>query len=173
MYELVGKRIILFFEGKYYQKHSAGFLNVLKNNYAYMECLKGTDHEFEVIYITTNKRKALYEEMIFDVRWLFAHESELLPIDLSLYCCYCQPIKFLCSHPPGWCGKGSSLLAFDKDGKLISKLVHLSSNTENPFCDADMEKRALFELNFHHEWFHLDQQYKGLVINSLHEEYPE
>ncbi|KAL6582475.1 hypothetical protein OROMI_006489 [Orobanche minor] len=172
--ELVGKRIILFFEGKYYSQYEAGFLNVLRNSYARMKYLKkGTyDDEFEVIYIT-RKGEALYEDMIFDVPWLFALESQLLPIvDLSVCCCYCTPEQSLCNHAPGWCGKWSTLLAFNRDGKIVSKSIHLSGlsgNDEFPFCDADMEKRILFELNIRKDWFELDQQYRGLLINSLYQ----
>ncbi|KAL6528167.1 hypothetical protein OROHE_015117 [Orobanche hederae] len=85
--ELVGKRIILFFEGKYYSQYEAGFLNVLRNSYARMKYLKkGTyDDEFEVIYIT-RKGEALYEDMIFDVPWLFALESQTSCCLLILVC---------------------------------------------------------------------------------------
>lgn len=164
MYELAGKRVILFFEGYYYDKRAAGFLNVLKSSHARM---KGTDNEFEVIYITSSE-ESLYEEIVFGLPWLFALESELLPIDLSLYCCYCRDIESVRKCSPGWCGISSTLLAFDRDGKIVSKKVHpyFSRHIDFPFCDANMEKVALSELTIHFEWDELDRQYSGLLYED-------
>lgn len=176
MYELAGKRIILFFEGNKIKDHTAHFLSILKANYPHVERMKGTDDYYEVIYITSSKEDALYEGLVWDVPWLFALESWLLPVDLSLYCCYCQPESLhsvlRCSYPPGWCGSNSTLLAFDQDGRLVRKSVYLDFNPINCFDYADTEEDTLSELNNYHQWFDMDREYRGLVINSLYKWYP-
>ncbi|KAL8133797.1 putative nucleoredoxin 1 [Apium graveolens] len=172
LYELVDKRIIIFFEGKELYNRTIKFLEFLKTRYARMRDMKGADDEFEVIYIISGKRKALYEDMIFDLPWLFALESEVLPVDLRLYCCYCRPEPpYGCGCRPDWCGNNSALLAFDRDGRLIRKSVNLYfDETDFPFYDADMEEEVLLELN-NRNWWELDSEYRGLLINSLYKQY--
>lgn len=171
----MGKRIIIFFEGKefYNRTTTTKFLEFLKTRYARMRDMKGADDEFEVIYITSGENEAVYEDIIFDVPWLFALESELLPVDLSLYCCYCQPEPpYGCGCLPDWCGNNSALLAFDRDGRLIRKSVSLNfDETDFPFYAADMEEEALLELNDRCNWRELDSEYRGLLINSLYKRY--
>lgn len=173
MYELVGKRIIVFFEGKEFYNCTKKFLEFLKTRYARMRDIKGADDEFEVIYITFGEKEAVYKDMIFDVPWLFALESGLLPVDLSLYCCYCvcEP-PYGCGCPPSWCGRNSALLAFDRDGTLVRRSLRLEfDETDFPFYAADMEEEALLELNAHHDWRERDSAYSGLLINSLYQWY--
>lgn len=91
--QLVGKRIMIFFEGDeeekevFQEKRVIKFLNLLQESYLIM---KGTSDEFEVIYITSSKNESSYHERIASMPWFVSPASGLLPIDLSSYCCYCH-----------------------------------------------------------------------------------
>ncbi|XP_074355030.1 putative nucleoredoxin 1 [Apium graveolens] len=150
--QIFGKRIILFFEGDDCRNMIASdFLNKLKERYLDM---KGTSDEFEVIYITNIKKEFPFNKPNKDVpSWFLSFASDLLPIDLSLYCCYCHlllvPGDFAC-----WCGGGfgkwrrkSSMLAFDHDGRIVRKSINLSfEDTDFPFSAGSMEDEAFSEL---------------------------
>lgn len=156
--QIVGKRIILFFEGDdCKQRIASDFLNKLKERYLDM---KGTSDEFEVIYITNIKKEFPYNKPNKDVpSWFLSFASDLLPIDLSLYCCYCHlllvPADFAC-----WCGGGfgkwrrkSSMLAFDRDGRIVRKSINLSfEDTDFPFYAGSMEDEAFSELSNVFNW---------------------
>ncbi|KAL8123450.1 hypothetical protein AgCh_011426 [Apium graveolens] len=167
--QLVGKRIILFFEGneveandgrKLYAKE---FLNMLKGRYLNM---KGTSAEFEVIYITNNRKESQYIEHMKDApSWFVSPASELLPVDLSLFCCYCHLLSvpvvsaFWCGC---WCGefgewrRRSSMLAFDQDGQVVRKSLMVSFKDEEmdfPFYAGSMENEAFSELRHLCSWW--------------------
>lgn len=124
---------------------------------------KGTSDEFEVIYITNGKKQFPDDEHITDVpswfvpSWFVSLASELLPINLSLYCCYCHllsvPAVSAC-----WCGSGewrrrSSILAFDQDGRVVRKSLLLTIITKRfPFYCGSMENEAFDELSILYNW---------------------
>ncbi|KAL8093183.1 putative nucleoredoxin 1-2 [Apium graveolens] len=171
--QLVGKRIILFFEGdeenQIRRKKVANFLSMLRKRYFDM---KGTSDEFEVIYIITSGKKESSYDMIIAAPWLVSIASELLPIDLSVHCCYCHllsaPSRSSCScDKHGKWRRESSMLAFDQNGTVVRKSLELSFKaTKFPFYVGSMEKEAFFELNEFFGWAKMDKNHWGLRINS-------
>lgn len=112
---LLGKRILVFSEGKKFEKSALKFLIML--GVRYLDTQDTTD-EFEVIYITKNIKESPYSEFIPFMPWFVSLESELLPIDFSSYCCCCHLGNWGgCSH-----SHGSSLLAFDTDGSDLCNI---------------------------------------------------
>lgn len=136
---------------------------MLKEKYRNM---KGTSAEFEVVYITNSKKESQYIEHIKDVpSWFVSPASELLPIDLGVYCCYCHLLSipvvsaFWCGC---WCGKfgewrrRSSMLAFDQDGQVVRKSLELSfEDMDFPFYAGSMEEEAFSELRYLCSWWNL------------------
>ncbi|XP_074364103.1 putative nucleoredoxin 1 [Apium graveolens] len=155
--QLIGKRLILFFEGvDCTESHANKFLKMLKERYLSM---KGTDDAFEVIYITNCKSESLYNKNIKDVpSWFVSPASELLPVDLSLYCCYCHMLSIPdvgacgCSGYREW-RPTSSMLAFDRDGQIVRKSIQLSfTDMDFPFHASNMEDEAYYELSYFYNW---------------------
>lgn len=171
--QLVGKRIILFFEGNEEfdsrREKVVMFLCMLKESY---NDRKGTTNEFEVIYITSGKKKSPYKKHVADVPWFFSLASELLPIDHSLYFCYCHLLlaPAFTTHSCSECDRqhrASSMLAFDRDGKIFRKTLELDYyDSDFPFCDISMEEEALYELTCSYLWRDMDKFHRGLRINS-------
>lgn len=120
--------------------------------------------KFEVIYIANGKTDSPCYDNIVDGSWLLSHASELLPIDLSLYCCYCHlsalPVYHLCS-----CGEGrrnSSMLAFDLDGEVVRKSIELSfGHLDFPFYNGSMEQEAFSEISNLYNYTDADSYHSG------------
>lgn len=172
--QLVGKRILLFFEGDeeeqedFQKKWEVKFLNLLKESYLIM---KGMSDEFEVIYITSSKNESSYDERIASMPWFVSPASQLLPIDLSSYCCYCHHLSgpsFLKCRCREWRLR-SSLLAFDRDGIVVRKSIDIAFEDHNfPFYAGSMEEEAFNELNYFYQWFEMDMYYCGIMINPYY-----
>lgn len=172
--KLVGKKIIIFFEGngeerdEFRKNTVVNFLGMLKERYI------DESDDFEVIYIANSKTDSPYNDHIVDAPWLLSHVSELSPIDLSLYCCYCH----LSARPvycPS-CGEGrrnSSMLAFDPDGRVVRKSIELSfGHFDFPFYNGSMKKEAFLEISELYDYadadrYHVGIHYhQGIPINS-------
>lgn len=130
---------------------------------------KNTSDEFEVIYITNSKHESPCIELIACMEWFVSIPSELLSIDRSLYCCYChlKPRPY-CLHNRS-CFGGSSILAFDQDGKVVRKSLEPSfDHFDFPFYAGSMQEEAFSGLNHFYNCSDLDFYYQGLLINSYY-----
>ncbi|KAL8123451.1 hypothetical protein AgCh_011427 [Apium graveolens] len=175
--ELVGNRIILFFEGHgengYRKERVVEFLRMLKQSYFDM---KGTSDEFEVIYIMQGETESPYKLQIADLPCFFSLASDLLPIDLSQYHCYChlllaRNISFhSCDQCDRWTDRSrySSILGFDEYGRVVRKSSYFTvRDSDFPFC-GNMEEEAFYELKCYYSWGCSDDKHRGLRINSYH-----
>lgn len=118
--------------------------------------MKGTSDEFEIIYIAKSKKEFPYNQHIIDSEsWLVSLVSELLPINLKLYCCYCHLLS-LPPQPCSWCGEGwkrSTMLGFVQNGRVVIKSAMLTfADTDFPFYADSMETEALYELDHFESW---------------------
>ncbi|KAL6512427.1 hypothetical protein OROHE_020039 [Orobanche hederae] len=150
---LSGKRIICFF----LYEQTVESVKLLKERYLKM---RDTDGEFEVIYVLHGEEKSTtYSEHIADVPWLLSHTAELLPGSDKSYCCY--------AWLPGNVYKLCSVLAFDRDGRLVRKSLQPEfEDIDFPFNADGMEKEAFLQLNSFHDWDEWDRYHQGLIINS-------
>lgn len=132
------------------------FLRNLKKKYLKV---KGTSDEFEVIYITNSKKEFPYDKHIKNApSWFVSLASELLPINLSLYCCYCHllAVPSASAFQNGcWCGefgewrRRTSILVFDRGGQIVRKSLLLDFWDEDfPYCCDGLEKEAFSELRY-------------------------
>lgn len=159
--QLVGKNILLFFEGSDFQQKTVDLLLTLEAMYLEK---KDTRDEFEVIYITKCKKESRYNELIPFMTWFVSPESELSPVDLSLYLCYCHLEERTCSHR-----ELSSILAFDRDGRVVRKSLAVSFSFDHinfPFYAGNMQMEVYSDLNLFYGWWELDYYHYGLLINS-------
>lgn len=136
--------------------------------------MKGTSDEFEVIYITSGEKESPYKLQIADLPCLLSLATDLLPIDLSLYLCYCHlllapSISFVsCDRCARWPDRSrySSMLGFDQYGRVVRKSSYFDFHDSYfPFC-GNMEQEAFYELNNYYWWGSNDEYHRGLRINS-------
>ncbi|XP_074361926.1 putative nucleoredoxin 1 isoform X2 [Apium graveolens] len=137
---------------------------------------EGTSDEFEVIYIMQGETESPYKLQIADLPCFFSLASDLLPIDLSQYHCYChlllaRNISFhSCDQCDRWTHRSrySSILGFDEYGRVVRKSSYFTvRDSDFPFC-GNMEEEAFYELKCYYSWGCSDDKHRGLRINSYH-----
>ncbi|KAK1354987.1 hypothetical protein POM88_048243 [Heracleum sosnowskyi] len=150
LYQFAGKRLIIYFEmHKYYVYWDK--LLMLKDLYLKM---KGTDDEFEVIYI---KDLALCNQPY--TTWV-VHDYDELPWPVHYYGeGYSLPKELEHSvfnyhyYPRNTAFPRSLLMAFDQDGRIVRKTFEPTfGDTEFPFYAGGLEKEFWYQLNVTFGW---------------------
>lgn len=153
--QLAGKRVVIFFEMEMAYEELHYFLVKLKDSY--LE-LKGTNAEFEVIHILEKKMDPMLP--IQDLPWFVSLASELLPDSFDFNESCDHDFHFRCL---------STLLAFDRDGKLVRRTIFpVFENTEFPFYAGSMEEETLSQLIDLHGWDYWNFYPKKGRIYTLH-----
>ncbi|KAL8100902.1 hypothetical protein AgCh_032958 [Apium graveolens] len=136
------------------------FLKILKERYLQ---LKGTDYEFEVIYISYQADKFCYDELVGDVPWFVSPANKFLEVIpensafLTYYGKYCYEYEW------------PFLLAFGRDGGLVRKTICPKFNhLDFPFYAGSLEDEAYHTIS---QYFFSDgywnKDYQGLLRNSF------
>ncbi|KAL6583613.1 hypothetical protein OROMI_002902 [Orobanche minor] len=140
--QLAGKRVIIIFEWFYSCEWEASFLETLKERYIE---LKGTADEFEVIHIVEETFDN--ETNVCDVAnlpWFVQPAGAAEGYECNLFNFY---KKYDCYNG------GCSLVAFDRDGRLVRRTIYPTVEDLNfPFHAGGLEEEALPQLIEAFEW---------------------
>lgn len=135
------------------------FLTLLKEKYLQ---LKGTDEEFEVIYIPYYgcEDEFCYNEIVADLSWFVSPLSKLFSDDSS-FITYYGKLYYLYE----W----SFLLAFGQDGRLVRRTICPKFKHEDfPFYAGSLEDEAYHKLGRHvFSDGYWNMYYEGLRKNSF------
>lgn len=120
--------------------------------------LKGTDDEFEVIHNLKKEKDHMF--LIQDLPWFVSLSSELLPNGFD--------ITERCGHDFRW-HRLSSLLAFDREKKLVRRTIYLAfKDTKFRFYAWIMEEETLSQLIDMHVWDYWNFYSKKKDAFTLH-----
>ncbi|KAL6541947.1 hypothetical protein OROGR_011433 [Orobanche gracilis] len=139
--QLAGKKVIIILEGFYSRKSEVLFMETLKERYMK---LKGTADEFEVIHIVEETfDNETRERHLANLPW-FVQSGAVEGYECNLFNFYKKYI--------GYAG-GCSLVAFDRDGRLVRRTIYPTVEDLNfPFHAGGLEKEALSQLIELFEW---------------------
>ncbi|KAL8093829.1 putative nucleoredoxin 1 isoform X2 [Apium graveolens] len=148
--QFFGKRLMIYFEMHKYYQHCE-MLGMMKDLYLNM---KGTEDEFEVIYI---KDPTSYDEP--DVSYL-VHDYGELPWPVHYYDeGYSLPKELEHSvlnyhyYNPTMTFRRCLLIAFDRDGSIVRKTFQPTFDDKVfPFYAGGLEKEFLYQLNICFGW---------------------
>ncbi|KAL8102377.1 putative nucleoredoxin 1 isoform X3 [Apium graveolens] len=152
--QFAGKRLFIYFDMNEFRLISH-WNQLLRLKDLYLK-MKGTCDEFEVIYIkdsSSTEKPDMYSFLpyYFNLPWLvhYYRKGYSLPKELersffNLYRCSDEGRS-----------KRSSLVAFDRDGRIVWKTYEpFFDETEFPFHAGDMEEEYMDDLNSRFHWYY-------------------
>lgn len=122
--------------------------------------MKGTyDDEFEVLYIknlsSDNRPDGPgYLDEYGELPWPVHYYDEGYSLSKELECSFFHFNYYSDDGPKGF---HNCLLAFDREGSIVSKTIDITfDDTEFPFYAGGLEKQFLDQLNCHLDWYSRD-----------------